>query len=320
MSKIIDGTSLANKTYEKLQEKIDALKNIGKTPHLKIILVGDKKDSIVYTDMKRKRCEKMSIKCDVVKLPDTVNSNELIRLINEYNKDTSINGIMVQLPLPKTIRESTQIIIDTIHPDKDVDGLTSHSLGKLVSHMIEVHDLWNLNFSFSSTIYGIMKMIAEYDIDLLGKNVAVVGNSTLIGLPVSIILSKLGATVDICQIHTTNLKSHTIDKDIIIVGAGVKGLIKGDMVKKDVIVIDIGINVEIIENKRKISGDCDYETVSPLASLITPVPGGVGPMTICSFNRTTCKIYNCYGFKYNGIKLVYLLQIGHLGAPIFSIH
>ena len=282
MSKIIDGTALANKTYKKLQEKIDALINIGKIPHLKIILVGDKKDSIVYTDMKRKRCEKMSIKCDVVKLPESVNSNELIRLINEYNKDTSINGIMVQLPLPNTIRESTQVIIDTIHPDKDVDGLTSHSLGKLVSNTIEVHDLWNLNFSFSSTIYGIMKMIAEYDIDLLGKNVAVVGNSTLIGLPVSIILSKLGATVDICQIHTKNLKSHTIDKDIIIVGAGVKGLIKGDMIKKNVIVIDIGINVEIIENKRKISGDCDYETVSALASLITPVPGGVGPMTICS--------------------------------------
>lgn len=282
MSKIIDGTALANKTYKKLQEKIDALKNIGKIPHLKIILVGDKKDSIVYTDMKRKRCDKMSIKCDIVRLPETVNSNELIRQINEYNKDTNINGIMVQLPLPNTIRESTQVIIDTIHPNKDVDGLTSHSLGKLVSHTIEVHDLWNLNFSFSSTIYGIMKMIAEYDIDLLGKNVAVIGNSTLIGLPVSIILSKLGATVDICQIHTKNLMIHTIDKDIIVVGAGVKGLIKGDMVKKDVIVIDIGINVEIIESKRKISGDCDYETVSPLASLITPVPGGVGPMTICS--------------------------------------
>ena len=151
MSKIIDGTSLPNKTYEKLQEKIDALKNIGKTPHLKIILVGDKKDSIVYTDMKRKRCEKMSIKCDVVKLRETLNSNELIRLINEYNKDTNINGIMVQLPLPKTIKNLHKLLLILSIQTKMLMVLY-HSLGKLVSHMIEVHDLWNLNFSFSSTI------------------------------------------------------------------------------------------------------------------------------------------------------------------------
>ena len=282
MSKIIDGTSLANKTYKKLQEKIDALINIERIPHLKIIIVGDKKDSLVYTEMKRKKCQKMKIDCEIIRLTDSIKSIEIIELINEFNANKCVNGIMIQLPLPDKIRPFTQDIIDTINPDKDVDGLTSHSLGKLLTHSIEIHDLWNLKFFFSSTIYGIMKMIAEYDIDLIGKNVAVIGNSSLIGLPISIILSRLGATVDICQIHTKELETHTKDKDIVIIGAGVKGLIKGNMVKRDVIIIDIGINVEIIDNKRKISGDCHYESVSPLASLITPVPGGVGPMTICS--------------------------------------
>ena len=282
MTNIIDGKTLSDKVYEELEIKISNLLEIGRGPQLKIILVGDKKDSLVYTEMKRKKCQKMKIDYEIIRLSDSIKSIEIIELIEKFNANKCVNGIMVQLPLPEKIRPYTQDIIDTINPDKDVDGLTSQSLGKLLTHNIEIHDLWNLKFFFSSTIYGIMKMISEYDIDLIGKNVAVIGNSSLIGLPISIILSKLGATVDICQIHTKELEEHTKDKEIIIVGAGVKGLIKGNMVKKDVIIIDIGINVEIIENKRKISGDCDYESVSSLASLITPVPGGVGPMTICS--------------------------------------
>ena len=284
MSNILDGRELSGRLYKTLVPRIQSLVSRGITPSLKIILIGARKDSIVYTQMKAKRCASVGIKCEIVELPETIDTFDVIKKISIFNADPLVHGVMVQLPLPETIRNDTRKIVDTINVSKDVDGLTSASLGKLITEPIEIHDLWNLDFWVSSTIYGILHFLADRDIDLVGKNVGVVGNSALIGLPASIILSKLGATVETSQIYTTNLSERLRDRDIIIVGCGKRELIRGESVKPGAVIIDIGINVVVDEEtgNRKIYGDCNYSECSEKAGLITPVPGGVGPMTIYS--------------------------------------
>ena len=284
MSNILDGRELSGRLYKTLVPRIQSLVSRGITPSLKIILIGARKDSIVYTQMKAKRCASVGIKCEIVELPETIDTFDVIKKISLFNADPLVHGVMVQLPLPETIRNDTRKIVDTIDVSKDVDGLTSASLGKLITEHIEIHDLWNLDFWVSSTIYGILHFLADRDIDLVGKNVGVVGNSALIGLPASIILSKLGATVETSQIYTTNLSERLRDRDIIIVGCGKRELIRGESVKPGAVIIDIGINVVVDEEtgNRKIYGDCNYSECSEKAGLITPVPGGVGPMTIYS--------------------------------------
>ena len=281
---ILDGRELSKKLYENLTPRIKSLVSRGITPSLKIILIGAKPDSVVYTDMKRKRCEKLGIECEIIKLPSFVDADSVCDIINDYNQNNGVHGIMVQLPLPSDLAADTRKIVDTIYPDKDVDGLTSANLGKIVAETIEINDLWNVPFFISSTIYGILHFIADREIDLVGKNVAVVGNSSLIGLPASIILSKLGATVEISQIYTQRLEERLKDRDIIVVGCGKRELIRGESVKDGAVLIDIGINVYINDEtgERKIYGDCNFEECSQKARLITPVPGGVGPMTIYS--------------------------------------
>jgi methylenetetrahydrofolate dehydrogenase (NADP+)/methenyltetrahydrofolate cyclohydrolase len=281
---ILDGREFSKKLYNTLTPRVKSLVLRGITPSLKIILIGAKPDSVVYTDMKRKRCEKLGIECDIIKLPSFIDAEAVCDIINDYNKNRSVHGIMVQLPLPIEMAEDTRKIVDTIHQGKDVDGLTSANLGKIVAETIEINDLWNVPFFISSTIYGILHFISSRDIDLVGKNVAVIGNSSLIGLPASIILSKLGATVEISQIYTNNLSGRLSDRDIIIVGCGKRELIRGESIKQGAIIIDIGINVDINTEtgERKIYGDCNFEECRQKASLITPVPGGVGPMTIYS--------------------------------------
>ena len=284
MSNILDGRELSGRLYKTLVPRIQSLVSRGITPCLKIILIGARQDSIVYTQMKAKRCASLGILCEIVQLLETIESQEVINRISSFNSDNLVHGIMVQLPLPESIRNDTRKIVDTINVSKDVDGLTSASLGKLITEPIEINDLWNLNYSVSSTIYGILHFLADREIDLVGKNVAVVGNSSLIGLPASIILSKLGATVEISQIYTTNLCERLRNRDIIIIGCGKRELIRGESIKPGAVIIDIGINVEVDEltGKRKIYGDCNFPECSEKASLITPVPGGVGPMTIYS--------------------------------------
>jgi methylenetetrahydrofolate dehydrogenase (NADP+)/methenyltetrahydrofolate cyclohydrolase len=284
MSNILDGRELSGRLYKTLVPRIQSLVSRGITPSLKIILIGARQDSIVYTQMKAKRCASVGIKCEIVELPETIDTLQVTEKISLFNKDPLVHGVMVQLPLPESIRNDTRKIVDTIAMSKDVDGLTSSSLGKLITEPIEIHDLWNLDFWVSSTIYGILHFLADRDIDLVGKNVGVVGNSALIGLPASIILSKLGATVETSQIYTTNLSERLRDRDIIIVGCGKRELIRGESVKPGAVIIDIGINVIVDENtgNRKIYGDCNYPECSEKAALITPVPGGVGPMTIYS--------------------------------------
>ena len=243
---ILDGKSLSNSLNQELKRKIF---DLHVKPRLTIILVGDRPDSLVYVNMKEKKCKELGIEINVYKLDEITVYLSIITLIDSLNKNKNIHGIMVQLPLPEHLQNYQRHILDTIEPTKDVDGLTTTSLGKLISygHI----NLKSLDIFISSTVFGIIKMIHHYNIDLIGKTVGVIGNSALVGMPLSIILSNLGATVDICHIHTQDLKKHLIEKDIVISCCGVKGLVKGDMVKEGVIIIDVGINVEMVDGKKK---------------------------------------------------------------------
>ena len=283
---LLDGKFLSNKIYADMKENISSFYL---PPKLSIIIVGNRPDSLVYVNMKRKKCLEIGIDVEVFYYEDP-KKTEILKKIKELNKNKSINGVMVQLPLPDNLKNDTREILDTISPNKDVDGLTTHSLGKLIScGRLDLSKLEENDFFISSTVYGVLKFIHNYRIGILGKNIGVIGNSALLGMPLSIILSNMGGTVEICNIDTDNLRDHTFDKDIIITCCGVKGLIKGDMIKKDVVIIDIGINVEMVDGKKKIFGDCEWESCSEKASKMTPVPGGVGPMTICSLLEQTIK-------------------------------
>lgn len=289
MSNILDGKYVSNIINETIKNDIFEKKY---QPVINILLIGNKPESLVYVNMKKKKCISVGIKANIINLDENINLNTVIELICKYNQDDSINGIMVQLPLPIHLKIYQSKILDSILPEKDVDGLTSYSLGKLVSYgKIDITNLNKLDFFISSTVYGILKLIQYYNIEVKSKNIAIIGNSSLLGMPLSIILSNLGATIDLCNIDTINLKDHTFNKDIIITCCGVKGLITGDMVKDKVIIIDIGINVEMVNNKKKIFGDCDWESIKDKADKITPVPGGVGPMTIASLLEQTKKAY-----------------------------
>lgn len=287
--KLLDGRSLSNDLYPILKQKIS---KYNKTIKLVIYFIGESLESSAYIKMKSKKCAELGITC-VVERFTNVSKNSVKKIIESIridNRDDDVHGIMVQLPLPFEIYDYTNEIINTINVYKDVDGLTNASLGNMVTNTINIECLEKTPFFISSTIYGVLKLIDHYNIEIEGKNVVVIGNSSLIGLPVSIILSKCGATVEICHIYTDCLKNHTINKDIVISGCGVIGLIKEYMISDNATIIDIGISVEIDENgKRSIHGDCDFESVKDKCNMITPVPGGVGPMTIYSLIEQLCK-------------------------------
>ena len=277
---ILDGKKLADTITNNLKSKIF---NLHKKPTLSIILIGNNEDSLVYVNMKQKKCNKLGIKADLCHFEKDISSEKIILFVQLLNYNTSVKGIMIQLPIYfSNYRE----ILDTICPEKDVDGLTSYSLGKLMT--IKDFDINNVNFFISSTIYGIFKLIDHYNITIKGKNITVIGNSSLVGMPLAVLLSKMGGTINICNIDTINLEEHTIDKDIVISCCGVKGIINGSMIKEDVIIIDVGISVVKVGDKKKIYGDCDWESVKEKANMITPVPGGVGPMTIASLLEQLC--------------------------------
>lgn len=289
MEKILNGKYLSNILNENLKNKL--LKS-NYSPIINILLIGNNPESKVYVNMKKKKCLDVGIIANIIELKEETTLVQIINLINQYNKNSDINGIMVQLPLPTHLKEYQNKILDTILPIKDVDGLTSYSLGKLITHKrLDINKLDNLNFFISSTVYGVLHLLSYYNIDIKGKNIGIIGNSSLLGMPLSIILSNLGGTVEICHIDTKNLIEHTINKDILITCCGVKELIKGDMIKEDIIIIDIGINVIMVNSKKKIYGDCEWSTVHHKAKKITPVPGGVGPMTISSLLEQTNKAY-----------------------------
>ncbi|HEY9189797.1 MAG TPA: bifunctional methylenetetrahydrofolate dehydrogenase/methenyltetrahydrofolate cyclohydrolase FolD [Sulfurovum sp.] len=273
---LIDGKSLSRKVQDTVAAEVAQLKqekNI--VPGLAVILIGDDPASHAYVKMKAKACEKVGFYSITHHMPDTISQDEIIATIEMMNQNPRIDGILVQLPLPKHVE--TNKILEVIDPKKDVDGFHAYNVGRLVT---------GLDSFVACTPLGVMKMFEEYDIELRGKDVCVVGASNIVGKPMASLLLNADATVTITHIHTKDLKAHTSKADIVVVGVGVPGLIKEDMVKEGAIVIDIGINR--IEDGSLV-GDVDFKNVSPKCSYITPVPGGVGPMTIAMLLSNTLK-------------------------------
>ncbi len=273
---ILDGKALSDKIKEEVKievEKLQKEENI--TPGLAVILVGDDAASAVYVGMKAKSCKKAGIYSVVHEMPSTIPQDEILDIIDRMNKNPNLDGILVQLPLPAHV--DTTLILEAIDPIKDVDGFHPYNVGRMVS---------NLDAFLPATPYGVMELLKEYEINVLGKNICVVGASDIVGKPMAALMTNAKATVTVCNSKTKDLKSHTLNADIICVGAGVINLITEDMVKEGAVVVDIGINRL---NNGKLIGDVDFINVSPKCSYITPVPGGVGPMTIAMLLKNTVK-------------------------------
>ena len=272
---IIDGKELARKTREKLKIECDNLKKEGIFPKLAVIMVGDDKASQIYVKNKSKACQEIGIEFEEYFLGNDIKQEELIELIQKLNLDKSINGILLQSPIQKSL--DINEAFRTILPEKDVDGFNPINVGKLCL---------NQETFISCTPYGIMKMFEEYDIDLTGKNVTILGRSNIVGKPLIQCCLNKNATVTVCHSKTKDLKEHTKNADIVISAIGKAKFVTADMIKDGAVVIDVGINRN--ENG-KIVGDVDFENVSPKASYITPVPGGVGPMTIAMLMNNVIK-------------------------------
>jgi methylenetetrahydrofolate dehydrogenase (NADP+)/methenyltetrahydrofolate cyclohydrolase len=274
MAIIIDGNKIAQDIRNEVRQSALELKNQkGIIPGLAVVLVGEDPASQVYVGRKAKACAEAGFLSREYKLPADMSEEKLLSLINDLNKDQLIHGILVQLPLPKHI--STEKIIAAIDPHKDVDGFHPYNVGSLVT---------GSPLFISCTPQGIMELIARTGIDLKGKEAVVVGRSNIVGKPIALLLLAQHATVTICHSRTKDLPAVTRRADILIAAIGKAHMIKADMVKDGVIVIDVGVNR--LENG-KLAGDVDFNEVAPKASFITPVPGGVGPMTIAMLMKNT---------------------------------
>lgn len=272
---IIDGKELARKTREKLKIECDNLKKEGILSKLAVIMVGDDKASQIYVKNKSKACQEIGIKFEEYFLGNDIKQEELIELIQKLNLDKSINGILLQSPIQKSL--DINEAFRTILPEKDVDGFNPINVGKLCL---------NQETFVSCTPYGIMKMFEEYDIDLTGKNVTILGRSNIVGKPLIQCCLNKNATVTVCHSKTKDLKEHTKNADIVISAIGKAKFVTADMIKDGAVIIDVGINRD---ESGKIVGDVDFEKVSSKASYITPVPGGVGPMTIAMLMNNVIK-------------------------------
>ena len=291
MTKIIDGKILSQELRNKLKLEIESLKTkTGKVPGLAVVQVGNVAASSVYVKAKTKSATEVGIEVIDHHLPEETSEEELLQIVNTLNNQDNVNGILVQLPLPKSINE--QLILDSIHPDKDADGFHPLNVGKLsiASHNDE-------NLLIPCTPYGCLIMLKGLGVDLSGKNAVVIGRSNIVGKPMAQLLLKESCTVTIAHSKTKNIDEICKKADIVIAAVGRPNMVKGDWIKKDAIVIDVGINritVEVEgEAKSKLVGDVDFDEASKNASAITPVPGGVGPMTIaCLLRNTTIAFKN----------------------------
>ena len=273
---IIDGKALAKEIQSNVAKEVKELKDkYNIVPGLAVILVGDDPASHAYVKMKAKACEEVGFYSITHNMPDTISQEEIIGTIEMINQNPRIDGILVQLPLPKHI--DTNAILEVIDPAKDVDGFHPYNVGRLVT---------NLDGFIPCTPLGVMKMFEKYGIELEGKDVCVVGASNIVGKPMAALLLNANVTVTVTHIYTKDLASHTKKADIVIVGVGVPKLIKADMVKEGAVLIDIGINRL---DDGSLVGDADFEALKEKCSYITPVPGGVGPMTIAMLLSNTLK-------------------------------
>ena len=274
----IDGKAFSQVILEKIREEHNQLKEkYGKKAGLAVVIVGNNPASQVYVRNKMKACENVGFYSENIELDENISEEELLQEIDKLNKNDRINGILVQLPLPSHINELK--IIDSISPEKDVDGFHVANIGKMV--------IGDETGFLSCTPYGIMQLLEEYKIEIAGKDAVIIGRSNIVGKPMALMLIQKGATVQVCNSRTKDLRKKLNEADIIIVAAGVPKLLKKEDVKEGAVVIDVGIN----RVDGKICGDVDYEEVAERASYITPVPGGVGPMTIASLIKNTFKSY-----------------------------
>lgn len=275
---IIDGKKLAKQIRENLKIECEELKEKGINPKLAVIMVGDDKASKIYVKNKSKACNEIGIQYEEYLLDKNINQNELIELIEKLNNDKTVHGILLQSPVPDglDINEAFR----KISPEKDVDGFNPTNVGKLAL---------NQDTFVSCTPYGIMRMFEAYNIDLEGKKVVIIGRSNIVGKPLMQCCLNKNATVTICHSKTKNVKEHVKDADVVISAIGKPEYVTADMVKDGAIVIDVGINRT---EDGKIVGDVDFENVSKKASYITPVPGGVGPMTIAMLMNNVIKACN----------------------------
>ena len=285
MAVIIDGKKISQDIQEEIAKEVKTLTASGdRPPHLAAILVGDDGPSRTYVRSKMKACERVGFAQSLVKFEADVSEEKLIEEIERLNADKNVDGYIVQLPLPEHI--SVERITDHINHKKDVDGFTPTNFGKIDQ---EHHS------HLPATAMGVMELLKRYKIETKGKHCVVVGKSHIVGMPMNILLAGPGdATVTICHIFTENLEQYTRMADIIVVAVGKPNLITADMVKDGVVVIDVGINRVPDETKKRgyaLVGDVDYPAIEPKASFITPVPGGVGPMTIASLIMNTLEAY-----------------------------
>ena len=284
-SRLINGNDISSAIYTELKERIAVLKLKGVTPGLAVVLVGDDPASKVYVKMKGKKCEELGIHSVAIILPEDTSEDDLLRKVDELNRDCDIHGLLVQLPLPKHIDEGK--VIGAIDPKKDVDGFHPYNVGKML-----IGDPLFL----PATPAGVQQMLMRCNIKTTGKHVVVVGRSNIVGKPMAAILVQKGegadSTVTVVHSKTKDLASHTKQADILIAAMGRARFITKDMVKEGAVVIDVGTNrIDDPASKKgsRLVGDIDFENVKDVASAITPVPGGVGPMTICMLMSNTVK-------------------------------
>ena len=272
---LIDGKALAAKMQAELKVKVDKLKEADNVPGLAVILVGEDPASQIYVRNKARQATAIGLNSSVVRLPETVSEQELLDLIEQYNQSEQWHGILVQLPLPEHISEEKVLL--AIDPEKDVDGFHPMNMGRL----------WSGNpLMIPSTPAGIMEMFREYDVELSGKRAVVIGRSNIVGKPMAQLLMMADATVTIAHSKTENLRELTKEADVLVVAIGRDRMIKAEDVKEGAVVIDVGMNRD---EDGKLHGDVDFDEVKDVASLITPVPGGVGPMTITMLMEQTVR-------------------------------
>lgn len=277
---LIDGKKTSSEIKSEIAEEV---KKMNRKPHLAAVLVGHDGGSETYVAHKIKSCEEVGFKSSLIRFEDDVTEEELLKTVDKLNKDADVDGFIVQLPLPKHIDE--QKVIEAISPEKDVDGFHPVNLGRLVAR---------LDTFVSATPSGIVDLLKRYNVETSGKHCVIIGRSNIVGRPLSILMSQKGidATVTVCHSRTENLKEIAKTADILVAAIGRPGFVTADMVKEGAVVIDVGttrVKSDQTKSGWKLKGDVDFDEVSKKVSLITPVPGGVGPMTICSLLKNTLK-------------------------------
>ncbi len=281
---ILDGKKVSNQIKEEIAVEVAKMKERGeKVPHLAAVIVGNDGASLTYVGSKVRSCERVGFESTLVQLPSTISEQELLNKIEELNQDDDIDGFIVQLPLPEQI--DTQRVLLAVDPDKDVDGFHPTNFGKMALDM---------STFIPATPFGILELLERYKVETKGKHTVVIGRSHIVGRPMSILMGRKGwpgnSTVTLTHSHTKNITQIISQADIVISALGVPNFLKAEMVKDDAVIIDVGITRVPDETKEKgyyITGDVDFENVSKKASFITPVPGGVGPMTIAMLLKNT---------------------------------